>query len=76
MVDPSHVTGRVKYVPAMAPAAIAAGADSLTIEVHPNPKSALSDGLPSLTPEQYEELIQEMAVINKAVNRWSQRALV
>lgn len=76
MVDPSHATGRAEYVPAMAMAAIAAGADSLMIEVHPNPAKALSDGPQSLTPERYEELMQEMAVIGKAINRWSQRTLV
>jgi 3-deoxy-7-phosphoheptulonate synthase len=72
MVDPSHGTGRAEYVPAMARAAIAAGADSLMIEVHPNPTKALSDGSQSLTLEQYEELMQEMAVIGKAIDRWSQ----
>lgn len=44
MIDPSHGTGRAEYVPAMSLAAIAAGADSLMIEVHPNPAKALSDG--------------------------------
>jgi hypothetical protein len=53
-------------------AAITAGADSLMIEVHPNPAKALSDGLQSLTLEQYEELMQEVAVIGKAVGRWPQ----
>lgn len=72
MVDPSHGTGRAEYVPAMAMGAIAAGADSLMIEVHPNPAKALSDGPQSLTPKRYEELMQEMAVIGKAVNRWPQ----
>ncbi|MEH1806252.1 3-deoxy-7-phosphoheptulonate synthase [Nostoc sp.] len=70
MIDPSHGTGRSEYVPAMALAAIAAGADALMIEVHPNPSKALSDGPQSLTPDQYEKLMQEMAVIGQAVNRW------
>jgi 3-deoxy-7-phosphoheptulonate synthase len=43
------------------------------IEVHPNPAKALSDGPQSLTPERFEELMQEMAVIGKAVGRWSQK---
>ena len=73
MVDPSHGTGKAEYVPTMAMAAIAAGADSLMIEVHPNPAKALSDGPQSLTPERFEELMQEMAVIGKAVGRWSQK---
>ncbi len=72
MIDPSHATGRAEYVPPMALAAIAAGADSLMIEVHPNPAKALSDGPQSLTLERYEELMQEMAVIGQAVGRWPQ----
>ena len=70
MIDPSHGTGRAAYVSAMARAAIAAGADSLMTEVHPNPAEALSDGPQSLTPERYEELIQEIAVIGKVIGRW------
>jgi 3-deoxy-7-phosphoheptulonate synthase len=72
MIDPSHGTGKAEYVPAMALAAIAAGADSLMIEVHPNPAKALSDGPQSLTPQQYDELTQQMAVIGQAIGRWSQ----
>lgn len=71
MVDPSHGTGRAEYVPAMAMAAIAAGADSLMIEVHPNPAKAMSDGPQSLTPQGYKQLMQELALIGKAVDRWS-----
>ncbi len=73
MVDPSHGTGRAEYVPVMAKAAITTGADSVMIEVHPNPAKALSDGPQSLTLEQYEALMQEMAVIGQAVGRWSQK---
>jgi 3-deoxy-7-phosphoheptulonate synthase len=76
MIDPSHGTGRYEYVPAMAKAAIAAGADSLMIEVHPNPAKALSDGPQSLTPERFDNLMQEMAVIGKAVGRWPEPAVV
>jgi 3-deoxy-7-phosphoheptulonate synthase len=75
MIDPSHGTGRAEYVPAMALAAIASGADSLMIEVHPNPAKALSDGPQSLTPERFDRLMQEMAVIGKAVDRWPQPAV-
>ncbi|MBW4635166.1 MAG: 3-deoxy-7-phosphoheptulonate synthase [Iphinoe sp. HA4291-MV1] len=71
MVDPSHGTGSSEYVPAMAMAAVAAGCDSLMIEVHPNPAKALSDGPQSLTPEQYEELIQKMGAISRTIGRWS-----
>jgi len=70
MLDPSHGTGRWEYVPAMAKACIAAGTDSLMIEVHPNPAKALSDGPQSLTPERFEQLMAELAVIGKAVERW------
>ena len=70
MIDPSHGTGRAEYVPAMSLAAIAAGTDSLMIEVHPNPAKALSDGPQSLTPERFDHLMQELAVIGKAVGRW------
>ncbi len=52
----------------MAMAAIAAGADSLMIEVHPNPAKALSDSPQSLTPQRFDRLVQEMAVIGKAVD--------
>jgi len=72
MIDPSHGTGRAEYVPSMAMAAIAAGTDSLMIEVHPNPKKALSDGPQSLTPDRFDQLMQELAVVGNAVNRWPQ----
>lgn len=75
MIDPSHGTGRAEYVPSMAMAAIAAGTDSLMIEVHPNPAKALSDGPQSLTPERFDCLMQEMSVIGKAVGRWPQPAM-
>lgn len=72
MIDPSHGTGKSDYVPAMAAAAIAAGADSLMIEVHPNPAKALSDGPQSLTPERFDRVMQELSIIGKAVGRWPQ----
>ncbi len=75
MIDPSHGTGKSDYVPAMAKAAIAAGTDSLMIEVHPNPAKALSDGPQSLTPDRFDELVKEMAVIGQAVGRWPQSAV-
>lgn len=70
MIDPSHGTGKWEYVPAMAAAAIAAGTDSLMIEVHPNPQKALSDGPQSLNPDRFDLLMQELAVIGKAMGRW------
>ena len=72
MIDPSHGTGWSEFVPSMAMAAIAAGTDSLMIEVHPNPKKALSDGPQSLTPEAFDRLMQELAVIGKVMGRWQQ----
>ncbi|MBW4688531.1 MAG: 3-deoxy-7-phosphoheptulonate synthase [Komarekiella atlantica HA4396-MV6] len=72
MIDPSHGTGWSEFVPSMAMAAIAAGTDSLMIEVHPNPAKALSDGPQSLTPDRFDNLMPELAVIAKAVGRWQQ----
>ncbi len=74
-IDPSHGTGWSAYVPSMAMAAIAAGTDSLMIEVHPNPAKAMSDGPQSLTPERFDRLMQELAVMGHAVNRWPQPAI-
>jgi 3-deoxy-7-phosphoheptulonate synthase len=71
MIDPSHGTGRAEYVPAMAMASIAAGTDSLMIEVHPNPKKALSDGPQSLTPDAFDQLMKELAIVAKPLGRWA-----
>ena len=67
--DPSHATGTYKYVPAVAKAAVAAGADGLMIEVHNCPEKAASDGAQSLTPEKFDKLMKELDPIAKAVNR-------
>jgi 3-deoxy-7-phosphoheptulonate synthase len=72
MIDPSHGTGWSEFVPSMAMASIAAGTDSLMIEVHPNPKKALSDGPQSLTPDAFDVLMRELSVVGKAMNRWEQ----
>lgn len=69
VVDPSHAAGHFSLVPAMAKAAIAAGADGLLIEVHPNPKEALVDGLQSLTPSDFTRLIKELRLIAQAIDR-------
>ena len=71
MIDPSHGVGWSEFVPAMAKAAIAAGTDSLMIEVHPNPAKALSDGPQSLTPDLFDKLMSELAVIGQVMGRWS-----
>ncbi len=60
IVDPSHGTGHSSLVPAMSKAAVAAGADGLMIEVHPNPEEALSDGPQSLNPAQFKTLIRDL----------------
>lgn len=68
MVDPSHAAGKASYVEPLALAAIAAGADGLIVEVHPNPKAALSDAQQQLTPEAYTQLandVRDMAAIVK-----------
>lgn len=69
VVDPSHGTGRASLVTAMARAAVAAGADGLMIEVHPDPEHAWSDGFQSLTPAQFCQLMQECRAIAHALGR-------
>jgi 3-deoxy-7-phosphoheptulonate synthase len=69
IVDPSHGTGRWKLVRPMARAGIAAGADGLMIEVHPNPAEALSDGKQSLTPENFVLTMQEVATIARVMGK-------
>src|SRR6058998_3018520 len=69
IADPSHGTGRRDKVPPMARAAVAAGADGLLIEVHPDPDRALSDGAQSLRPEQFQELMAQLRIIAPAVGR-------
>jgi 3-deoxy-7-phosphoheptulonate synthase len=69
IADPSHGTGiRAKVIP-MARAAVAAGADGLMIEVHPEPERALSDGAQSLYPEQFGEMMEQIRVIAAAIGR-------
>lgn len=70
IVDPSHGTGHWEYVTAMARAAVAAGADGLMVEVHPRPEEALSDGVQSLKPERFAELMRSVAEVAKAVGRY------
>ena len=73
IADPSHGTGKWSLVMPIARAAIAAGADGVMIEVHPNPDHALSDGAQSLNFRRFEELMQQSAVIGEAMGRplWS-----
>jgi 3-deoxy-7-phosphoheptulonate synthase len=69
VADPSHGTGRRDLVPPMARASVAAGADGLLMEVHHDPDHALSDGAPSLFPDQYAELMKQLRIIAPAVGR-------
>lgn len=69
IVDPSHATGDWKLVGPVARSAVAAGADGLIIEVHNDPKRAMSDGPQSLRPDQFEKLIAEVGRVAQAVDR-------
>jgi 3-deoxy-7-phosphoheptulonate synthase len=69
VADPSHGTGLREKVTPMARAAVAAGADGILVEVHPNPDRALSDGAQSLFPEQFSTLMMELRLIARAIDR-------
>ena len=69
LVDPSHGTGRRDYVPPMALASLAGGADGLLIEVHPDPDHAVSDGAQSLTFAAFEKLLESLKRLAEPLNR-------
>jgi 3-deoxy-7-phosphoheptulonate synthase len=69
ILDPSHSTGHWEFVTAVARAAVAAGADGLIVEVHPNPAEAASDGAQSLKPERFAELVTQVRAIAQAIGR-------
>ena len=69
VADPSHGTGKRDYVLPMARAAVAAGADGLLVEVHPDPDRALSDGAQTLRPDQFSDLMQQIRAVAAAVGR-------
>ncbi len=75
IVDPSHAAGVRDKVVSLALASIAAGADGLIVEVHPDPDKAMSDGAQSLKPEQFRVLMDEMAVVSQAVGRTVERSV-
>lgn len=68
VVDPSHGTGKADLVAPMARAAVAAGADGLIVEIHPNPEKALSDGYQSLTPAAFRKMMEECRRVAAAVD--------
>lgn len=72
-LDPSHSTGHVDYVAAVARAGIAAGADGLIVEVHPDPANALSDGKQSLKPERFAEMVKQVGQIGQILGRSLQK---
>ena len=69
VADPSHGTGKRDYVVPMARAAVAAGADGLLVEVHPDPDLAVSDGAQTLRPEQFSEMMEQVRRVAVAVGR-------
>ena len=69
ILDPSHATGHADYVAAVARAAIAAGADGLIVEVHPDPAHAVSDGKQSLRPEKFAEMVKQVGQIAQIMGR-------
>jgi 3-deoxy-7-phosphoheptulonate synthase len=69
IADPSHGTGKRDYVIAMARASVAAGADGLLVEVHPDPDRAISDGAQTLRPEQFAEMMTDVRAIASAIGR-------
>lgn len=69
IVDPSHATGRPDLIPALALAAVAAGADGVHVEVHACPEKALSDGPQALLPDQYDVLMKSLRQVAQAVGK-------
>jgi 3-deoxy-7-phosphoheptulonate synthase len=69
ILDPSHATGHADYVAAIARAGIAAGADGLIVEVHPDPAHAVSDGKQSLKPEAFAAMVKQVGQIAQVMGR-------
>ena len=70
IIDPSHASGKARYVPSLAFAGVAAGADGLMIEVHNDPAHALCDGAQSLTPEQFAAMYQKIEALRATIQGW------
>ena len=69
IVDPSHATGHWKYVIPLARAAVAVGADGILVEVHPEPEKAVCDGLQSLKPEKFYQLMEEVSLLEQIMRK-------
>jgi 3-deoxy-7-phosphoheptulonate synthase len=69
ILDPSHATGKWEYVASIAKAGVAAGADGIIVEVHPDPTHAMSDGAQSLKPEKFAQLVRDIRRVAAAVDR-------
>lgn len=69
VVDPSHGTGKASLVATMARAAVAAGADGLVVEIHPDPEKALSDGFQALTPAAFQHMMEDCRRVAEAVGK-------
>ena len=69
IVDPSHAAGKSSYIRSLSLAAVAAGADGLIVEVHPDPKEAVSDAAQQITPKEYGKLLSDVKKVASAVNR-------
>ena len=69
LIDPSHAAGKAAYVAPLALAGVAAGADGLIVEVHPNPRTARSDAAQQLTVPAYKELVEKVSAVAAAVGR-------
>ena len=69
LIDPSHGTGRSSYVPAMSRAGLAAGADGLMVEVHPDPSAAMSDGAQTLDFQEFDRLLESLRALAEPLER-------
>ena len=69
VVDPSHGTGKTYLVDSMCRAAVAAGADGLIVEVHPDPEHAMTDGAQSMNPQQFRDMMKAIKRVAAAVDR-------
>nr|WP_319489560.1 3-deoxy-7-phosphoheptulonate synthase [uncultured Caproiciproducens sp.] len=69
IIDPSHAAGKSRYIASLSLAGVAAGADGLIIEVHPNPKVAMSDAAQQLTPEAYTDLFKKVGALAELLGR-------